>query len=607
MSVAEPCDGQNVQSGNGTSSNKSLPSKRRKFDESRNTRLSCAEPSYSRTNPGYAKITQSKYRVCLRNVEVTTSEHTEGMSVTLGDVLQHFGRSLQIRSASRLGYRLQERAIQAVSFTNLINPAPFLSNQTLILTTGNLLEQKLNPFTARSYLRNMMIRDVPAVILGPEQLDYSRKANVDALERRMATADYLSTFEGARKVPIIVSSNLAFIEMTRAINSMIEVDAAQEELVVSDAKRQLNLAAFSSTSIPAITDTLETLLGTWVMCFDNSASMVGASPLCDSQASGNTDGIQFQVHRLLLKGSKATHEMHRSHGFARAESFGPTGKLLGVLVHGRTNIHSTVVQHIVSHAIFLLEALLQGLNSVNDSEHRLNSAILRLLLSGSDAEVARTITIHRDDLPEEPFVVAEVTQKAESKDDNARIRRAVSLNSRGEKPFLASYHHRTLLLLRNKEYPFTSMFPEGCIAGVSSPTSYENLKQGIREAEQCLEEARHSDKRVVRYQAIRDITDVTDYLQRCYDRLNSSKDAITMLDTYDVENHTTISDSLRCWLDCNCSWSKAAARLGIHRHTLQHHVSKASELLDVDFADARTRIAIWFCLQQDGSATPQKS
>jgi purine catabolism regulator len=55
--------------------------------------------------------------------------------------------------------------------------------------------------------------------------------------------------------------------------------------------------------------------------------------------------------------------------------------------------------------------------------------------------------------------------------------------------------------------------------------------------------------------------------------------------------------SLRCWLEHHGHWDVAAARLGVHRHTLRNRITKAQELLGRDLDSPGVRAELWVALQ----------
>jgi len=55
-------------------------------------------------------------------------------------------------------------------------------------------------------------------------------------------------------------------------------------------------------------------------------------------------------------------------------------------------------------------------------------------------------------------------------------------------------------------------------------------------------------------------------------------------------------ESLRTWLAAHGQWEPAAARLGVHRHTLRKRIGRAGELLGRDLDSPGVRAELWLAL-----------
>ncbi|KHL05363.1 helix-turn-helix domain-containing protein, partial [Sinomonas humi] len=51
------------------------------------------------------------------------------------------------------------------------------------------------------------------------------------------------------------------------------------------------------------------------------------------------------------------------------------------------------------------------------------------------------------------------------------------------------------------------------------------------------------------------------------------------------------------WLANNCAWEKAAAELGVHRHTLRNRVDAAGRRLGLNLDTLQDRLELWAAVQ----------
>ena len=72
---------------------------------------------------------------------------------------------------------------------------------------------------------------------------------------------------------------------------------------------------------------------------------------------------------------------------------------------------------------------------------------------------------------------------------------------------------------------------------------------------------------------------------------------VLALREYDEQHSTQLTQTLRCYLECDKSPSVTAGRLQIHRSTLDYRIKHAEQIMDVDLRRADDRFDVWLSLR----------
>jgi purine catabolism regulator len=134
----------------------------------------------------------------------------------------------------------------------------------------------------------------------------------------------------------------------------------------------------------------------------------------------------------------------------------------------------------------------------------------------------------------------------------------------------------------------------GAALGISPALPWARLAEGVRQARQAAEHSLGAANRVTRF------ADLAGHgLAPLLDQVRTRAFAEALLaPLVDSDRAGTgqLVDSLRIWLAHHGQWEPAAARLGVHRHTLRKRIRRAADLLDRDLGSPGVRAELWLAL-----------
>lgn len=136
----------------------------------------------------------------------------------------------------------------------------------------------------------------------------------------------------------------------------------------------------------------------------------------------------------------------------------------------------------------------------------------------------------------------------------------------------------------------------GLEAGISRNTdSLSHLARGNVESVKALEMGQlfHSQECLFFYDKF-SVYHALDLCQKNYDVMNFCHSALFILATYDRTHGTSLLDTLHAFLFCHHSLTEAAAKLFIHRNTMNNRMEKIVELTGVDLQDAEAAFHLMF-------------
>ncbi|TFV55698.1 PucR family transcriptional regulator [Geodermatophilus sp. DF01-2] len=134
----------------------------------------------------------------------------------------------------------------------------------------------------------------------------------------------------------------------------------------------------------------------------------------------------------------------------------------------------------------------------------------------------------------------------------------------------------------------------GAVLGTAPAVPWTRLAEGVRQARLAAEHGRTSGAPVASF---------ADLAGRGLSALLDpettgafAEAALAPLVAADRTGPGDLVESLRVWLAAHGQWEPAAARLGVHRHTLRKRIRRAEDLLGRDLDSPGVRAELWLAL-----------
>jgi purine catabolism regulator len=126
----------------------------------------------------------------------------------------------------------------------------------------------------------------------------------------------------------------------------------------------------------------------------------------------------------------------------------------------------------------------------------------------------------------------------------------------------------------------------------------QGVERATHEAQQALEIARSlgGGGRTLHFEEL-GILRLLFQLRDNSELVSFFNDLVGKLHAHDERHNTDLVNSLEAFFDCNGNHVRTAQRLHLHRNTLLYRLDRARHVLEVDFDDAETRLALQVALK----------
>ncbi|MDX6350261.1 MAG: hypothetical protein QOF84_5051 [Streptomyces sp.] len=510
------------------------------------------------------------------------------MPPTLASLL----RSTPLKLTVLAGGDRLDAPVRWVHTSELDDPGPYLEGGELLLTTGLKLEVG-DPTALKAYVRRLADAGVVGLGFG---VGLTHEAVPQALVE--AAAEHrLPLLEVPRRTP--------FIAISKAVSAAIAADQYRAVTAGFEAQRDLTKAALAPEGTTALLGRLAAHLDGWAALYDASGAVLAAAPEWAGRRAARLAG---EIDRLRDKPAPASAAVAGPGTEDRVElqSLGTGRRPRGYLAVGTEERLDTSARYIVHAAVALLTLSLEQSRVLQDTEQRLGSALLRMLLAGEAAH-ARTVAgrLYGDLLDAPVRILVAESAEAGAEAVTVLAERVDAAAARAAEPVLAVRVGDRLTVLAAEAgavLPAAAGFAEAddaLVAGLSATAPGPgDVPAAHAQAERALAVARRRGRSLVEHDEV-GAGSVLPLLSD--DAVHAFADGLLRpLRDHDAHARGDLVASLQAWLSRHGQWDAAAADLGVHRHTLRYRMRRVEEILGRSLDDPDVRMELWLALKASG-------
>lgn len=483
--------------------------------------------------------------------------------------------------------------VQWVHGTDLVDPTPFLTPRTVLLTTGSQFATEPNTNTADLYVERLHAAGITALGFGVG-LPWERipPAIIAACERLE-----LPLFRVPYETP--------FIAIIQTAARLISAQARERDVWTLESQRAVTSAALQRDGLAAAVRETANRLQHWVAITDRTGRLIDFAPR-SRRSSISEEWIRREARALIERGSRGSRVRTLGEQPVLLSTLGRSGNLLGVLVAPTTETPEHTSRTLLGLVAALATVQLEHRTGVGNAEAALRAAVVQLLLAG-DTGLAERIAVGV--LPRLPRgrVVALRFHDLDAHDTTltADLR---SLAGGATGLLFAPYSSGTVLICEGSVLAQVKrvLTDHSVPAGVSSRGTLDTLDTLIEQAEVALERAQAIANGFFEDDAAKAgpidyrpamHAGVLEVLDRDPEARRRSETLLAPVRNHDKQNHDELLPSLHEWLTHNGQTSAAADVLGVHRHTLRTRLQTAAQLLERNLDDPDTRAELWTALR----------
>ncbi|QKV76041.1 PucR family transcriptional regulator [Amycolatopsis sp. Hca4] len=460
------------------------------------------------------------------------------------------------------GEDVLDRPIGWVHPTELTDPQAFLEGGELLLTTGLALDEGTSP----AYVRRLVDAGVAGLGFG---VGLSHESVPRSLVETAAAVG-LPVLEVPRKTP--------FIAITRAVSRAVAADEYATTVRIGRAQQELTRTAVGQGGPAGVLRKLAKLVDGWALLFERT-TVTEAAP---ASARAYGPSLREELERLRT-GTRVVALDGREVVLQTLDTSARRVLAVGAPL-------DTAGRHIVNTAVSVLSLALEQDRAQATARQALRTGLLELLAGGQAELALRVLAATGAEPPRAPWSVLVFLGPPAARrklldaleDEVFAARSGASVAVFGAGAVVDTVAEAALRI-------------GGLHGGVAGPVSAGDFAAGLEQAELAARAAEAEGKILVsaaEHTGRGLLSLIEPVVAQAF-----AHGLLAPLRSHDETGRGDLVESLRCWLEHHGHWDVAAARLGVHRHTLRNRITKAQELLGRDLDSPGVRAELWVALQ----------
>lgn len=509
-------------------------------------------------------------------------QQSQTTTITLGDIIQTYELGLVLIAGA--DDDSLATPVQWVHTSELLDPAPFLTPRTVLLTTGSQFSEALSPNAALEYVSRLQGAGISALGFA-----------VEIFHERMPQ-ELIQACEHLRLPLFRVPYDTPFIAITQSATRQLTAASFARERWSLETQRAISRAAMRRLGTTAAIDELAARLGRWVTLSNRNGTLIHASPAAptaEHTAAWITEAISEVGTRNTRANVTRNHQGERIHLHTVSGMSGVQGVIAVESSLPLDHAERSAIEQVATLAALQFEQHRQ----LSSGRSRLKSAVLTLLLMGEADTAVSVSAAFNHHLPSDRIMLFSLGDTDSIAQET--FEQLQTLSSQLDAVLVGEHDDTVLLLTPPKHRARIAQFCEqmSLTAGVSRQHRLENIADALTQAQSAYRFARTTARgKHVHEFAAQMSEGVTSLLREHPLAHERAHQLLSPILEHDVKHGESLTKTLEVWLNHHGQNSPAAAELGLHRHTVAGRIRLISELLGRDLTRPQDRAELTIAL-----------